>query len=140
MKKFKVIVPELREEYVHVEYEIESNSIEKSILIIYNYLIKIKLMYDNLNSEIKSLILFVDFEKLTQDPEIYVQYICKKTDTIKNNNFSKIMELSNVPRIKAELTVINEIINNHNLSARHVKMIQESVRIYDILKGINFDQ
>lgn len=28
MKKFKVIVPELREEYVHVEYEIESNSIE----------------------------------------------------------------------------------------------------------------
>ena len=28
MKKFRVIIPELREEYVHVEYEIESNSIE----------------------------------------------------------------------------------------------------------------
>jgi hypothetical protein len=28
MKKFKVIVPEVREEYVHVEYEIEADSIE----------------------------------------------------------------------------------------------------------------
>lgn len=28
MKTFKVIVPEVREEYVHVEYKIEADSIE----------------------------------------------------------------------------------------------------------------
>ncbi len=29
MKTFKVIVPEIREEYVHVEWEYEGNSIEE---------------------------------------------------------------------------------------------------------------
>lgn len=90
------IIPWYAKEYA-TEY-VEANDAEKCVLTIYNLYKRIFLMYENLTIEEKNKMMIIFFDEFVQNPDAYVDKICKKLNTKRSDLFRKFLNKSNLPR------------------------------------------
>lgn len=113
----------------------KGKDIEKSILSVYSFHAQMFEMVNKLDIHLNNKLIFIPFEKFIVSPNKFIDDICKKLKTNRNQDFNRMLKNQNLPRnhdINEHFTPSNFLkkYEKYNISKKYTDMLIESYAIY----------